>query len=182
MKKIITLFFLCAPAILLAQGVGVGIKAGVNFANVDAEDVSTKSITSFHAGVYANLNLTDKFGVTPELLWTGYGSEVEDVKFETTYISVPVMLRYKLIPLLHIEAGPQFNFLTKAEFDGDDYKDQLKKNDISACFGAGVNLPMGFNGGLRYVLGLSNISDVEDVEIKNRVLQIYVGWTLFGAK
>jgi hypothetical protein len=182
MKRVLTFLFLCAPSILLAQGVGVGIKGGVNFANVDAEDVDANSRTSFHAGAYVNLNFSEKWGITPEVLWTGYGSEIDNAKFVCDYVSIPIMLRWKIISPIFIEAGPQFNFLTNAEYDGADYKDQLKSNDIGAGFGAGVNLPLGLNGGVRYVLGLTNISDDDDVEIKNRTWQIYIGWTIFGAK
>jgi hypothetical protein len=93
------------------------------------------------------------------------------------------MLRYKILPPLFIEAGPQFNFLTNAEIDGTDIKDQLKSNEFGLGFGAGVNLPLGFNGGVRYVLGFTDISDSDDFsEAKSRTWQIYVGWTLFGAK
>ena len=47
-----------------------------------------------------------------------------------------------------------------------------------------IHLPLGINGGLRYVYGFSNIAEATfDVEeAKNRVFQIYVGWTIFGAK
>lgn len=182
MKNVLAFILLLAPAGLLAQGIGVGIKAGANFANVDAGDVDSDSRTSFHAGGYVNINFSDKFGVTPEVLWTGVGSEFNNVKFVCNYVSVPVMLRWRIIDLISIEAGPQFSFLTNAELDNVDYKDNLKSTDFGVAAGALVHLPMGFNGGIRYVLGLTDVSDIDNVEIKNRTLQIYVGWTIFGAK
>ena len=170
-----------APSRLYAQGVGFGLKGGVNFANVDAENINTESITSFHAGVFVNLNLSDKFGVTPEILWTGYGAKIDNADFKTNYVSIPVMLRYKPVSMLFLEAGPQFNFLMDAEYDGADYKDQLKSNEVGLGLGAGVHLPLGFTGGLRYVLGFTNINDVSDDSIKNRTFQVWVGW-VFGSK
>ena len=182
MKKIILIFaFACVPALLFAQGIGIGIKGGVNFANMDIEDVSTSSITSFHIGGYVNLNISDKFGITPELLFTAQGSEVEDAELNTDYVSVPVMLRFKPVSLISLEAGPIFNFLINAEYDGDDFKDQLKSNEFGLGLGAGLHLPLGFNGGVRYVLGFTNIADFDE-DIKSRTFQIYVGWTIFGAK
>jgi hypothetical protein len=93
------------------------------------------------------------------------------------------MLRFKPISLISIEAGPQFSFLTSAEYDGVDIKDQLKNNSFGLAVGAGVHLPLGLNGGLRYILGFTNMSEADDVDnIKDRTFQIYLGWTLFGAK
>ena len=129
------------------------------------------------------LNFSEKFGITPEVLYTAYGTKWEDVKVDYDYIAIPVMLRFKPISVLSLEAGPQFSFLTRAEDEGvDDVKDQLKNNDFGLAFGAGVHLPLGLNAGARYVLGFSDISDVSEESIKNRTFQIYVGWTLFGAK
>ena len=181
-KLIIGLLFMLPSVALLAQGVGVGIKGGVNFANVDAEDLSTNSITSYHIGGYVNINLSEKFGITPEVQWTAMGSEIEDAELNTDWISVPIMLRFKPISLISLEAGPQFNFLVNAEYGGDDWKDQLKSNEFGLGVGAGIHLPLGINGGVRYILGFTNINDVSDESIKNRTFQIYVGWTLFGAK
>jgi hypothetical protein len=178
---LLVLFFV--PLLLQSQGVGVGIKAGANFANQAVEDIDIKSATDFHVGAYVNINFSDKFGLTPEVLYSAYGSEWDNVRVDFDYISLPVMLRFKPIPLLSLEAGPQFSFLTKATVeDIGDVKDQLKSNDFGLAFGAGVHLPLGFNVGARYVLGFSDISDVSEESIKNRTFQIYLGWTILGAK
>ena len=194
MKKLSVILFLLVPGMLAAQGIGLGIKAGANFADAEMKSVDVKSATSFHAGGYLNLNFSETFGITPEVLWTGYKSKVDgdlgDVDFERNYIAIPIMLRFKPIPLLSLEAGPQFNLLLNAEADGDDIKSQLKTNEFGLAVGAGLHLPLGLNGGVRYVWGFTNISDVDPTnnpndipdDIKNRTFQIYVGWTLFGAK
>ena len=43
-----------------AQGVGVGIKAGANFANQSITDISTDSKTGFHGGAYLILAFSEK--------------------------------------------------------------------------------------------------------------------------
>ena len=175
--------FLAPLAILAQGGIGLGIKAGANFADQAVEDIDIKTAADFHIGAYLNLNFSEKFGITPEVLYTAYGTKWEDVKVDYDYIAIPVMLRFKPISVLSLEAGPQFSFLTRAEVEGvGDVKDQLKNNDFGLAFGAGVHLPLGLNAGARYVLGFSDISDVSDESIKNRTFQIYVGWTLLGAK
>ncbi len=185
MKKaiVISLVILIAPMLIQAQGVGIGIKGGANFANQDIEDIDIETVTDYHIGAYLNINLSDKFGITPEVLYTAYGSEWDNVKVDLDYLAIPVMLRFKPVDFLSLEAGPQFSFLTKAEVeDFGDIMDDLKKNDFGLAFGAGIHLPLGFNAGARYVLGFTDISDVSTESIKNRTFQIYVGWTIFGAK
>jgi hypothetical protein len=174
---------LSIPLLIQAQGIGVGIKAGANFANQAVTDIDIQSATDFHFGAYVNLNFSDKFGITPEVLYSAYASSWNNVKVDFDYIAIPVMLRFKPIPLLSLEAGPQFSFLTKAnKEDVGDVMDQLKNNDFGLAFGAGLHLPLGLNAGVRYVLGFTDISEVSQQSIKNRTFQIYAGWTILGAK
>src|SRR6478752_5063093 len=115
MKKIIVIFSLLCPSIIgFAQSLGIGIKAGANFANLSTDNYSSSSIVSYHAGVYGNINFSEKWGVTPEILWSAQGAELDNVKLKTDYVLVPIMLRWRVIKLISLEAGPQFNFLTSA--------------------------------------------------------------------
>jgi hypothetical protein len=182
-KSFLFLMLLLIPIMIQAQGVGIGIKAGANWANQDVADVDMKSVTDYHVGAYVNINFSDKWGITPEVQYAAYGSEWDDVKVDLDYVAIPVMLRFKPIDLISLEAGPQFSFLTKAEVeDIGDVADELKSNDFGLAFGAGLHLPLGFNVGARYVLGFTDISEVSEESIKNRTFQVYLGWTIFGAK
>jgi len=184
MKKAILIIWVFAlmPYVSAQVGVGFGIKAGANFANQAIEDIDTKTITDFHVGGYLNLNFTEQFGITPEVLFSAQGSKQEGVRVDYDYIAIPVMLRFKPVEMLSLQVGPQFCFLTKAENeDIGDVKDQLKNNDFGLAFGAGLHLPIGLNAGVRYVLGFTNISEVSGEEIKNRTFQVYLGWTILGA-
>jgi hypothetical protein len=190
MKKLIfTLTLLSLPVFLFAQGVGIGIKAGANFGNFSVEtdlasnDINTSSMTSYHVGAYANFNFSEKWGITPEVLWSAQGAKLDlGGDFNTDYVTVPILLRWKPIKPLFIEAGPQFNILTKAEADGQDVKDDMNGTSYCMAFGAGVNLPLKFNFGARYVLGLTDLAESDQVEIKDRTFQLYIGWTIFGAE
>lgn len=182
-KAILFLMAFMTPLLVLAQaGVGIGIKAGANFTDQEVTHVSTKTVTDFHVGAYINLNFSEKFGITPEVLYSANGSQWEDVKVDYDYISLPVMLRIMPAEFLSLEAGPQFSFLTKAEVEGiGDVKDQLKTNDFGLAFGVGLHTPIGLNVGARYVYGFTDISNVSGESIKNRTFQVYLGWTILGA-
>jgi len=166
-----------------AQGLGVGIKGGANFSNQSITDISTSSKTGFHGGVYAVIAFSEKWAIQPELLYSAQGSELPDETSEFNYMSIPILLRYKPLSLLSFHAGPQFSKLLDATVDGDDIKEEIKNSDFGLAVGATVHLPLGFNGGVRYVWGFTNVSEFQDdTEVKNTVVQVFVGWTILGAK
>jgi hypothetical protein len=175
-----------------AQGLGVGIKGGVNFANQSIKalgqniiDLNTDGKTGFHGGAYVVLAFSEKWAVQPEFLYSSQGSEIPDLDklYELDYLSVPILLRWKPIKLLSIEAGPQFSVLLAAkDIDGESIKEEFKNSDFGLAVGATLHLPLGFNVGARYVWGFTNVMELEDDrEVKNTVGQIFVGWTIFGA-
>ncbi|MBL3657128.1 porin family protein [Fulvivirga sediminis] len=177
MKKITLLGLFCLMSVvgLHAQGIGLGIKGGANFANVDVGSVDTDNKTGYHFGAFLDLGLNDNISIQPEVLYSAQGAD----DFDLDYLTIPVLLKLKFLKVLNVHAGPQFGILTNAEDDGEDVKDRLKSADVSLALGAGVDLPLGLVGGVRYNLGVSDIDDGYNVDIKNRVMQIYVGWKLF---
>jgi len=179
MKKIsilaVCLFFVVVGA--QAQ-VGLGVKGGLNFANVNVKDAAEDpdSKTGYHFGAFAEIGMGG-INLQPELLFSAKGSDDLDL----TYLEVPILLKKNFAKVLNVHLGPQFGFLTSAEVEEEDVKDFLKSSDISAVVGAGVNLPAGLTGGVRYVFGLSDIDDDGfGTEVKNRTLQIFVGWKFAG--
>lgn len=170
---------------LHAQGVGVGIRAGVNFANQSIGDISQDSKTGFLGGAYVILAFSEKWAIQPEILYSAQGSELSDIGGvnDFSYLSIPVLLRWKPINVLSIEAGPQFSQLLDATNDGGSVKEQFKNSDFGLVVGATIHLPLGLNAGVRYVWGFTNVSDVQNSqEVKNTTAQIFAGWTIFGAK
>lgn len=169
-----------------AQGIGVGIKAGANFANQNITDITTESRTGFVGGAYLVLAFSEKWAIQPELLFSSQGSEIPDFNEVTQldYFSIPLLVRWKPIKVLSFHAGPQFSTLLSAvDKSGDSIKDNFKNSDFGLAAGATVHLPLGLNGGLRYVWGFTDVADLQgDTEVKNKTIQIFVGWTIFGAK
>lgn len=169
-----------------AQGIGLGLKAGANFATQSITNLNYEpsNITGFHGGAYIVLAFSEKWAIQPELLFSSQGSEVPDLNEARNldYFSIPVLLRYKPVSLLSIEAGPQFSSLLSAvDKSGNNIEDDFKNSDFGLALGATLHLPLGINGGLRYVWGFANVNELEnDREIKNRSFQIFVGWTFLG--
>ena len=145
MKKIVLSIFISAffaVTLANAQGIGLGIKGGVNFANQSIKDISqqlgdfsTKGRTGFHGGAYVVLAFSEKWAIQPEIMFSSQGSEIPDVEDlrsnKFNYLSIPVLLRWKPVSLLSIEAGPQFSSLMSAkDVNGDSIKDNFKNGDF----------------------------------------------------
>jgi hypothetical protein len=193
MKKILSLFaFVSLLAVgANAQGISGGVKLGLNLANQTMSGggytVSPSFRPSLHAGGYLTLMLSEKFGVQPEVLYSGQGYKQNGGTLSVNYITVPVLLRLNFTDLFSIHAGPQIGVLAsaKAKYDGEseDMKEFLKGTDIGVAAGLGIDLPMGLNFGFRFVKGFTNINDVsDDVKYKNYNLQFSAGYKLFGKK
>jgi hypothetical protein len=78
---------------------------------------------------------------------------------------------------LNLQVGPQFGFLTSAERGDESIK--LKKSDFSVGLGVGWDAPFGLSLDARYNLGISDVSDVAEAQIKNQVWQISAGFKIF---
>ena len=197
MKKLLLSSFVMVLAVYAyGQGLSGGVKGGLNLANQkytsDGISLDTKAKPGILIGGYLIYMINEKFGVQPEVLFSMQGSRWDfsgdDSKFKFNYINVPILARYNITDMISIHAGPQFGFLMSADIeyeDGDeeDIKDDIKGVDVAGATGVEVNLPMGLGFGARYVLGFTNdvdSDDIDDVELKNRIIQLYVTYTLFG--
>jgi len=178
----------------------LGVKGGINIANVDTNiaDISdlADSKTGFVGGGFVTLGLGSLFALQPELLYSQKGFQADEfgetVKLNTNYIEIPVLLKaqFKLAMLRPaVYAGPVVSFETGCDVsvtdisvscDEDEGFVDRKKNEWGAVFGANVDLILGsitliLDG--RYQLGLTNLADVPDSDdsVKSNVWQIMAG-------
>jgi hypothetical protein len=128
-------------------------------------------------------------------------TEEYDATIALNYLSLPIMIQYKL-GKVNLQAGPQLSFFMGGKYKGDysvtvdgdevesgdfdeDVEDALMKVK-GMDFGFNLGLGMDFdklNIGLRYSAGLSKINDDEgDDKYTNNVIQLSVGYKLFGAE
>jgi hypothetical protein len=186
MKKtiMIGLFFLALSTSTQAQLVKFGIKAGVNYANqngsnitVNSTNYDTEAITSYHAGLVAEVKLTDGFSVQPELLYSTQGATYknafEEFKNELGYLSIPVLAKIHLNKTISLDLGPQASFLLSERNNFD--VNNAETFEFAAVGGLGINITKNFFLQGRYVLGLSEAS--KEAEVKNSALQVSAGFT-----
>ncbi|MEQ1585553.1 MAG: porin family protein [Cyclobacteriaceae bacterium] len=173
----------------------LGIKGGVNFANLDVSSSigdNYKNRTGFHGGAFALFKVT-AFAVQPELIFSQQGSKVninsQDIDANFSYLNIPIMAKFYLPLGLNLQLGPQFGFLTTAESDynpisgaqtSTDLKEYYKNSDVSIGMGIGWDLPMKLSIDARYNLGITEIEDNASLsQTKNQVFQISLGYKLF---
>lgn len=203
MRKITISAFLIALSFSAnaQQEIKFGAKAGVNFATLS--NVSkAKMLTGFYVGAVAEIKLTAKFSIQPELVYSSQGAKntySETIIGITTehsnhdkldYINIPVLAKYYITDRFSFELGPQFGFLIKAESKDEIIVNDVKttdtrdfKNEVNSFdFGIGAGLAYDLSNGIflngRYNLGLTNVgkSDEYYKDAKNGVIQVGVGY------
>lgn len=179
-----------------AQGVHLGIKAGANMDKINGKSFSNEFKFGYNVGAFAELNFTKMWGIQPELLFnqanyrTGtdfssiYPGGVNDVKGKLSYLTLPILLSYKPVPVLSIQAGPQFGIaLNQDQHLVNNAKDAFKSGDFALVGGLQLNVA-NFKIGGRWVEGISNVNDLPDgsggtLTWRHQGFQVYAGFRIF---
>ncbi|PKG43034.1 porin family protein [Psychroflexus sp. MES1-P1E] len=198
MKKllIISILLVSLNVQLQAQDqISFGVKAGVNFAYAtgDASDSGSQlgydeGRTAFHAGLVSELELTEKFSIQPELLYSQVGAaylfdnrSFDGIRVESDlnldYLSLPILAKYYVFKGLSLELGPQFSYILNSEIENQilssgfistetiivsdfNIKDDINRFEFGLALGTSYEL---LNTGLfiqaRYVIGLTEVFD-----------------------
>lgn len=179
MKSKILLFLavITISAAASAQGIRVGVKLGASLYKINGHSFSEKFQYGYHLGGFAKVKLTKRWSIQPEVLFNQQNTTldsnfkalyssivnpmyVKDVKLH--YLSIPLMLNYKLNGFMTLQAGPQFGVLI------DRHKNLLQNGGQAFANGdlsmaGGLVLHVGkFSVNGRYAIGLSNINDIDN--------------------
>jgi hypothetical protein len=187
-----------------SQGkVTFGVKGGLNVSSLTGDYPSTEKTDSkigFHVGGTLELELTSKFSLLGEALISTQGNKKEVVtsvskttqNISLTYLNIPVLVKYNILPKLSLEFGPQIGFavsgkdkyeISDSEIgsfsletdllkDGSvsilgtpfEYKKYLNTVDFSLNLGASFQVTEKFYVQARYNKGLTNL-DVKNVDL-----------------
>lgn len=180
MKKLILIFAFLGAAFAAQAQVTIGPKVGLNISNYTGPDIKADAMVGFHLGGLINIGVGKVFSVQPEVLFSTQGAKVyngnEKVEFKTTYVTVPVMLKFRGSKGFYFEVGPQVGFKT-SDKTGDETINNFANNlDLAAGAGLGYQAPGGLGIGARYIAGLSKVGDFDSSDInpdfKNSVIQV----------
>ncbi|MCD6117667.1 PorT family protein [bacterium] len=165
-------------------GIRKGIKLGYTSATLagDGITVSVDPLKNLTGGVCLEFNMLI-FSLEGDVLYEKRGADFgADGKKEITYISIPLLVKKKFLPMLvhpYIMGGSEFNYLISAKKKGVDIKENLNSQDMCLTFGAGIEfsfLGKSAFGEFRYSYGLNNLAkDSSLPSERNRASHIMVG-------
>jgi len=145
MKKILLLAMIVAGTMGHAQKVKYGVRAGIDAAayTISAGGFSaSESAMGFLGGAFANIELSDQFGLKPEISYVS-------LKFTDTsvpIIHIPVLATYKFADSFQALLGPSINLLQNS-----DLPEKTKINiDLGSCYQLNEN----FDITAKYSLGM----------------------------
>lgn len=192
MRKIITvtiLYFVVSFS-AQAQSLKLGIKAGTDMNKITGEPFSKQFTYGYQAGVFAEIGITPKFGIQPEVIFSQVNVDTansfKDVtgfqnldKVKLQYLKIPVLLTYKPNPFVVFQAGPQFGkLIDKNKNIGQNGRSVFADGDLSLTAGLQVNiLKIRVYG--RYAVGLKDLNDTGSPEKwTSRNVQLGLGFAL----
>ena len=173
----------------------LGAKAGANLVKVDGKSFSDEFRYNYHLGGFAEIGLTrdGKLTLQPEVLFNQYSTTLdssfksiyenvlssEQAHVKLNYLSIPILLNYRLIGPLYLQAGPAFSILMNQDKNFlQNGGDAFKKGDFSMIGGAQLRITKIYLTG-RYVIGLANINDIDNQDKwKSQAIQLSLGLSL----
>jgi len=199
MKKLLILVFVLFPALLWGQ---IGLKGGLNFANITkVSSINSSSNTGYAFGLFLAPRPRGLFGFQSEIDFSRQGynfdtnSNTGNVNLD--YILLPQLTTINLTRFVQIQLGAQMAFLINAKAtesnSGSGSYDKLisyyNRFDYGLAGGLEIHPFKGLLVGGRYSLSLGNMyknlqtttpgtvpSFIPSVNVKNNVLNIYLGW------
>lgn len=179
-KSFSLFFFLLLSSIQTFSQVKWGVKGGLNYTGNYyeikegiIEDISdlTSFRPSWHAGIFIDFQITNKFGISPEILFSDKGynfsstiSRGEEVAVHLQYVDIPILAYYRLLPLIYLEAGIEPGILVNEYLSFSGGNRSISDNedfDLSYLIGAKVGFNDSFHVGVRANLGLKETSELE---------------------
>src|SRR5688572_21637439 len=119
MKRIIIALLVISPCTLLGQ---VGIKAGLNFANVTkTSSINNSSRSGFHAAVFLAPSSKGIIASRTELVFSrqgyNYKTSTNTGVVNLDYILIPQLMGINITKYVQVQVGAQMAFLINAKAD-----------------------------------------------------------------
>ena len=187
------LFILTLVSILstsvFSQGFKIGLKGGTTINKLSGKSFNDQFSFGYHIGGFAELGLGKKWALQPEVLFNQSNvdtsrsfssiyqfNKVSQVKLQ--YLSIPLLLDYRVNKLITLQAGPQFGILmNKSNTLVQNGKAAFKSGDFSMLGGLQLKV-LNFRFYGRYAVGLSNINDIDNKDKwKSQAIQLGIGVT-----
>lgn len=176
--------YFCSAAIILlftlssnAQSINYGLSLGANFAKISGVGIQNTYNAGWFIGGFARIPLQNKWNIQPGLVYNYINSNSNSEfinaynvngnpnasnQIKLSYISLPVLVGYKISKLFTVDAGPRYSFLL---YDNEnliiaDKAVAFKDSDLGVEGGVQLNLA-NVRFFASYVVGVTNINDID---------------------
>jgi len=200
MKKILFSLLVFVPSFLFAQ---VGVKAGLNFANVTkASEINNDSETGYHVGLFLAGPVKTLMSSQTELLYSrqGYNYKTSENTgvVNLDYLVLHQFMVINITKFVQIQVGGQTAFLLNAKVDStqtstgnssvDNIIDLMNRFDYGLSGGLEIHPIYSIVAGARVNYNFGNLyktpdpndptppSFVPTIDLKNNLFQVYVGY------
>ncbi|QRR02915.1 porin family protein [Dyadobacter sandarakinus] len=186
-KPLITLMLLAISTLSFSQAkFSLGPKAGINISNYTGGNIQSDALVGYHIGGVLNYGFGKVFSLQPEVLFSTQGAKVENggqkEDFKISYITVPVMLKFRTNSGFYVELGPQAGFRAGSDIPDQTINNFAKNLDLAGAVGIGYHSGIGLGVGARYIAGVSKVGDFSgqdiDPDFKNSVIQVSLFWAI----
>ena len=124
-----------------------GVKAGLDYQSNnfkdDIKNLDIKANSGWFAGVQCDLNWGN-LGVRPEVIYSHNKFDVDGAgiadKFKLGKIDVPVLVQYKLLGIVALQAGPSFCVMTNTSGTTEGMQWNIKRPTIGYAAGVEVEI------------------------------------------
>ena len=182
-------------------GIGLGIKAGVNFANVNSTSaLSTSNVSGYMIGGFLSSGNARLIGFRTEFIFSHQGydfkTNTNTGNVSLNYFLMPQLMTLNITRFVQLQAGAQIAFLlnakadsTKAPGSGNAQYDAMMENfnKINYGFAGGIEIRpwKGILVGARYNFSRGDIFSAQGTsatapsflpDIKKNLLQVFAGY------
>lgn len=165
------------------------IVIGASASQIDGDKQGGFDKAGLVFGGSSNFKITENLSFQPEILWLQKGSKADtfDIydpnafyKWRLNYVSIPVLLNYKIQPKFTLQAGFTADFLIDAKVDAgsgfEDRTDDLQRFDLNYAGGIEYRISKALAANARYQY---SVKWLDDLHFKNSnvvvTLRLYLG-------
>jgi opacity protein-like surface antigen len=148
-----------------------GLRLGLTHSNTNFNQgepkptvpVETTWQTGFLVGALVQVDFTQKLALQQEYLLVQQGGKVNstNTQYRLRYLSLPLLLKYRVVPRLALVAGPQFDLLLDAQQETAGQTTGIthdtEERGLGATAGLEVQLWRGLSLSARYLQGLNHV-------------------------
>lgn len=161
------LFALQSVNSLFAQSIQIGLKVGANMSRLAVYGYPIKDFAyswrpDFLAGGIAQYSINKQLAIQTELIYSRKRTQQvanDNAVSNFSYLSLPLLLSYRVSDGWYAEVGPEFNYLLDAKLATGEMFDKARNVVGVVNIGAFRRFRSSICLGLRYGYGLTGISD-----------------------